>query len=171
MINTAKTQYADDEIRYYWEPLFGPGPYRFHGCTEETYQACPGAPTQPGTSCDVCGQGIRYVAWFTTPDGARFKTGLDCAEKSGRKDVIGAIRKAKRALDKQHRQDLARRKLGASWYALGAQSETLRAKPHPYQWARDKGLSLYDWAEWMLSNGGDKGRGDVYRMLNKIIVD
>jgi len=120
---------------------------------------------QPGASCDVCGQGIRYVAWFTTPDGKRFKTGMDCAEKSGKKEVIGAIRKAKRELDRKNRQDLDRRKSAAAWFGLGVHGDALRAKPHPYKSQAERGLTLYDWANWMLKNAGAKGRGDVYRML------
>ncbi len=36
----------------------GLAPFRFVGMEEKTFQACPGAPIQAGSSCDYCGTGM-----------------------------------------------------------------------------------------------------------------
>ena len=61
----------------------GAAPFRFIGMEEKTYQACHGAPVQPGSSCDYCGTAIRYVCWIKSSDGKQFKVGTDCVHKAG----------------------------------------------------------------------------------------
>lgn len=68
---------------------FGPAPFRCVGMTVEKYQACHGAPIQPGTSCDYCGTGIMYAFWIVNADESRrFKVGCDCVAKTNA-DVEG----------------------------------------------------------------------------------
>jgi hypothetical protein len=68
---------------------FGPAPFRCVGMTVERYQACHGAPVQPGTSCDYCGTGIMYAFWIVNADSSRrFKVGCDCVAKTNA-DVDG----------------------------------------------------------------------------------
>jgi hypothetical protein len=68
---------------------FGPAPFRCVGMTVEKYQACQGAPIQPGTSCDYCGTGIMYAFWIVNADESRrFKVGCDCVAKTNA-DVVG----------------------------------------------------------------------------------
>ena len=52
-----------DERHPDWPHLPAP-PWRYLGMTVEKYQACPGAPIQPGASCDHCGTGIMDVHLF-----------------------------------------------------------------------------------------------------------
>ncbi len=75
---------------------FGPAPFRCTGMTVEKYQACQGAPIQPGTSCDYCGTGIMYAFWIENADSSRrFKVGCDCVAKTNA-DVSGfKVEKAK----------------------------------------------------------------------------
>lgn len=74
---------------------FGPAPFRCVGMSVEKYQACQGAPVQPGASCDYCGTGIMYVFHIENADKSRrFKVGCDCVAKTNA-DVEGfAERKA-----------------------------------------------------------------------------
>jgi hypothetical protein len=62
---------------------FGPAPFRCVGMTVEKYQACHGAPIQPGTTCDYCGTGIMNAYWIENADKSRkFKVGCDCVAKT-----------------------------------------------------------------------------------------
>lgn len=68
---------------------FGPAPFRCTGMSVLKYQACHGAPIQPGTSCDYCGTGIMYAFWIVNADESRrFKVGCDCVAKTNA-DVEG----------------------------------------------------------------------------------
>ena len=53
----------------------GVAPYTFLGVSERVYVACPGAPAQPGGTCDYCGNGIRYLYHCVSADGRRFAGG------------------------------------------------------------------------------------------------
>ena len=64
----------------------GMAPFRFVGLTESVYVSAPGAPAQPGTSCDFCGIGIRYVCLIESQDRKQFKVGCDCVRKLERID-------------------------------------------------------------------------------------
>ena len=178
-LNELKVTHADDVERFYWEPLFGPGPYTYEGYEFCTYQACHGAPVQVGTCCDVCGQGIKNVAHWSTPDGKRFKTGLDCAAKSGRKEVIGKLRLAKREQARKQRERLAAKKLAELNELLetGHVRELLASLPHPKStntedwYRRFDDQSLLDQVEWMRDNAGDKGRASTLKQLKALVAD
>jgi hypothetical protein len=62
----------------------GLAPFRCTRVTVEKYQACHGAPIQPGTSCDFCGTGIMYAYWIKGSDERpEFKVGCDCVARTG----------------------------------------------------------------------------------------
>lgn len=63
--------------------LFGwTAPFTFIGCTIHKYQACHGAPVQPGTSCDRCGESLMYAFNFRDAAGLEFRLGCDCAART-----------------------------------------------------------------------------------------
>lgn len=72
----------------------GIAPFRFVRCYEAKYQACPGAPVQPGTSCDYCGTGIMYAFVVRGACGTEFKVGCDCVEKTDAGHLAGAVKVA-----------------------------------------------------------------------------
>ena len=104
----------------------GKAPFRVTGYGELTYQACPGAPIQPGGSCNYCGTGIRYCANIESSDGQKHVVGLDCVRKTGDGGLLRGItrspeyRAAQRA--KRHAKDLSNI---AAFPALLAQVEAL----------------------------------------------
>ena len=61
----------------------GPGPYKCTGYAERVHANGDGT-FKPGSSCDVCGTGIRHVFFFRSSTGVTFKVGCDCAQKAGR---------------------------------------------------------------------------------------
>lgn len=148
----------------------GKAPFRFVGYETKTYQACQGAPIQPGTCCDYCGTGISGVYWIRSSDGKNFKVGCDCVLKTGDaglRRVINA-KLAEQRLVARHAREGARIETAKVKLADEAVRAELAAKPHP----RAAGnpdyfgkLTLLDWAEWMMANAGNKGRIEVARLL------
>lgn len=145
----------------------GKAPFRFAGFEYKTFQAHPDAPVQCGGSCDYCGRAISNMCYVVAADGKRFKVGPDCIEKTGDK----GLRKAATVVVSNHRKALAAVRAAAGKardLAIidGARAAleraevqaVLRGKAHPQAWAADKGLTLYDWATWMIVRAGTTGR-------------
>ncbi len=86
----------------------GKAPFRVVGFSVRKYQACYGAPIQPGASCDYCGTGIMNVYTIASSDERRFVVGCDCVAKTGDAGLRKQVRDAVRA----HRDEasIARRK-------------------------------------------------------------
>lgn len=147
----------------------GKAPFRYTGMTEASYQACPGAPVQPGAGCDFCGRGIRYVFHVRSADGKQFKVGSDCIAKTGDAGLRKAISADKQKLDADKRVAHAMKKAEAAREILARDDvrEALAAEPHPYAWMAEKGHTRLSWAEWMLDNAGNKGRVTVANYLQK----
>jgi hypothetical protein len=154
----------------------GKAPFYFVGLTEKTYQACHGAPVQPGGTCAFCGTGIRYCCQIKSADGARFVVGCDCVqrladERNDGSDTALALRKlaavvsaAERKIAAQKRAQKAAGVLASIETSLAdaAIRATLETRPHPRAFA---GLSLLNWCEWMLANAGAKGRAEVAKAI------
>lgn len=81
----------------------GLAPFKFVDFYTARYQACPGAPVQPGAGCEFCGTGIMQVCVIESADKKRFKVGVDCLRKTGEAGLIKSykthpeIRKMNRA--------------------------------------------------------------------------
>ena len=121
-----------------WERCgLGVAPYRCVGSAVVTYQACHGAPVQPGSSCDYCGQGIMNVYSVQAACKSVFKVGCDCVRKtcSEKEGVRTAIETA----DRKHRNALAKvsrdkRSANVKDELANLRTEheaTLAALPHP----------------------------------------
>jgi hypothetical protein len=76
----------------------GLAPFRYVRFYQAKYQACQGAPIQPGASCDYCGTGIMNVYVINSSDGKEFKTGCDCVYKTFAKTdtVVKEVKRAQR---------------------------------------------------------------------------
>ena len=143
----------------------GKAPFRFTGeVSERTYQACPGAPVQPGSSCDYCGTGIRYEFWVASADGKQFKVGCDCIHKTGDRGLIQQISLAERKLrDKKNAAAKARKteraaaRIEAAKAKLPSVRGTLASQPHPNSYYAEQGRTLLDYVNWCLECGfGEK---------------
>jgi hypothetical protein len=89
----------------------GPAPFRFVDVFKVVYQACPGAPIQPGGCCDYCGTAIFYQYVIRAADGKKFKVGSECVYHTDDEPLIKEVKKAKRVIDKQNATDRKTRKL------------------------------------------------------------
>jgi len=140
----------------------GKAPFRFVGMHKEVYCACPGAPVQPGSSCDYCGQGIMFVCTIQSADGRRFKVGCDCVHKTGDAGLRKVVDAAKAKVDREarHARDAAR--IEEALALLPTVEAKLAAQPHPRGFA---GLTKLDWAHWMLKNAGTTGKLQVAKAI------
>lgn len=138
----------------------GKAPFRYIGMYEETFQACPGAPVQPGSSCDYCGQGIRYCFSIRSADGKVSKVGSECINKHGDAGLKRA-HKTDPAV-RQHQRDLRhareQRKLTELRQQFDAVRPILATRPHSNAWARDQGKTRLDEFEYILSMCGTSGQ-------------
>ena len=145
----------------------GKAPFRFVGMETQTYQACPDAPVWPGGSCDYCSTAIREFCWIVDVNGKRFHVGSTCVLKTNDSGLINPV---KRELARHRREAKAVRdnaRIQTARDTLDSVRPTLRTQTHPQAWAAKEGLTLEDWAEWMLANAGTKGRLEVARVIEK----
>ncbi len=147
----------------------GLAPFRFVGSHEEKYQACQGAPVQPGASCDYCGTAIMVVCVIQSSDGKRFKVGCDCVAKTYAecdvsmdrysdasklaRQVAAAVRKMNTA--KRHTREAAKISAGIAKLARLETRRNLRAQPHSRGFS---GKTRLDEIRWMLKNAGNAGK-------------
>ena len=99
----------------------GKPPYKFIGFVTKKYQACQGAPVQPGACCDYCGQGIMYVCQLESADKKHFEVGCDCIRRAGDAGLLRAYknRPEVRAMNRAKAADRDQRVI-AEWNAIMA---------------------------------------------------
>lgn len=142
----------------------GKAPFQFTGLvTEKVYCACPGAPAQPGSTCDYCGTCIKYEFWVRSSDGNEFKVGCDCIHKTGDSGLIKQISAAERKLrDAKNTTARERRKQRDAEALDFAKRKLLRIqgvlalRPHPNQWRAQQGDTMLDYVRWLLENTSGK---------------
>lgn len=151
----------------------GPAPYGFLGMTEEvcgtdSRGVSNGAPGQPAGCCDFCGQGIKYVYRFRAANGRVFGVGSDCALAAGdsgmRRVIKDELAKKRREKNEKRRESEYQRdmlRIYTAWSRVDEVSADLALLPHPSGFTdRETGrpLTLLNWCEWMMANGGVSGR-------------
>ncbi len=149
----------------------GRAPFRFMGMTKRVYQACSGAPIQPGASCDYCGTGIMYVYHIQDADGKKFHVGCECVRHTGDQGLIDLIARKVREQKREARHESERARIVQAKQILDDVDVriALQIELHPLA-ARNEyfgSQSRLDWAEWMMENSGNKGCLVVARYLGK----
>lgn len=125
----------------------GVAPFTFVGCEHKTYQACPGAPIQPGGACAYCGTGIVVHCIIRDANGREFAVGNECVRKTGdaglRKDQNKALTAAR------HAREDARIAEGVAWAA--EHRDALES-------VCEKRGSLAEKIDWYMRNAGRSGK-------------
>ncbi len=169
MMNETK---ATGDTRHVFEHL-GPAPYKYTGFEVKTYQACHGAPIQPGSTCDHCGTAIKDVYNFTAADGVEFHVGSSCVEKSGDKGLYSKIKRQVNAVKRERKAVTDAARIAAGRELFAANREAFAAAPHPRGFEnRETGeaLTLADQIDWMLENCGTSGRVRTCREIEKFVA-
>lgn len=147
----------------------GTAPFRFIGMEEKIFQACPGAPIQPGSSCDYCGQGIRYVFQVAGADGRAFKVGCDCIRKIAAKGerLLTDAEIAEKRFKREAKRAALIQRIALAMAALAASPALLTDQPHPYEYRAAKGETLRDSVQWLLTHAGDKGQTEACKIIER----
>ena len=150
-----------DSIHKFEAAGLGKAPYRFVGMSQKIFKA-PGI-TKPGGCCDYCSTAIANCFHLVSSDGKEFVVGSECIKKVGDAGLMQAVKQAESK--KRHARDAAK------YVEIKAKLEiivtnnlnALANKPHPSA----QGLTLLDYAQFMLTNAGQAGTMKLYRMLIK----
>lgn len=148
----------------------GAAPYRFVGHSVEQYQACPGAPIQPGTCCDHCGTGISDVYRFESADGNRFKVGSTCVEKAGDRGLVREIAATVNRIKGERKAKRDGARIVAAREVFAADRGRFEAEAHPMGFRnRETGetLTMADWLDWTFANAGMAGRVKAAKMIEE----
>lgn len=162
--NDGDTRHAFDHI--------APGPYRYTGFEVKKYQACHGAPIQPGSTCDHCGTAIMDVYNFVAADGTAFHVGSSCVEKSGDKGLYSVIKRQVNKIKRERKAVTDAARIAAGRELFAANRAAFAAEPHPRGFEdreTGKALTLADQIEWMLENCGTSGRVRTVREIEKFV--
>lgn len=69
------------KIHPYQAAGLGIAPFYYVGASREVFRACPGAPEQPGASCDYCGAGLKNVYRVRDARGRVSRLGSSCINR------------------------------------------------------------------------------------------
>jgi hypothetical protein len=159
-----------DKIHKFEEAGLGKAPFRYVNTHQSKYQACPGAPIQPGTCCDYCGTGIMDVFVIADVNGKKFKVGCECVKKTGDAGLIDLV---KRAVNQHKREarDKARTALQSKLKELLASpavQQAFRGRKHPNEYFASKGVTYADYAQFLISHASDAGKKALLAEMEKI---
>ena len=172
-----ETRAAEGRVHKFQRAGLGTAPFHYLRSETKTFQAAPGTPIRPGSSCDYCTTAITICHWIqgSGPGDAPFKVGSDCVEKIGDAGLRVAVESVERKLAREKRRG-RERAVRDEVRDLLAQPDVraaLAAQPHPRAFRnRDTGepLTLLDWAEWMLASAGAKGRAAVRAEIRRVVL-
>jgi hypothetical protein len=149
------------EIHKFEAAGLGKAPYCFIGMSQKIFKA-PGI-TKPGGCCDYCSTAIANCFHLMSSDGKEFIVGCECIRKAGDAGLMRAVRQEE--AKKRHARDAAKYiETKAKLEVIIANNlNALANKPHPSV----QGLTLLDYAQFILTNAKQTGTMKLYRMLVK----
>lgn len=156
---------AADTVHKFERAGLGKAPFRCVGMVENKFQACPGAPIQPGGSCDYCGAGIMYEFCILSADGRRFKVGCDCVLKTGDAGLAKVVRKQANEAKRAAKAERDAVRIDAALAALPSVADKLANQPHPYAYLAEQGKNALGFVQWMLVNAGTSGKLKACRIV------
>ncbi len=149
----------------------GLAPFRFFRFSTMKFQACPGAPIQPGTCCDYCGTGIMNVCHIRAADGKEFKVGCDCVAKTGDAGLIKAYKTSpeyrKHQRELAHAKDVVKTDELKEILARPRVQASLQAQKHPNDYFAGKGKTYLDYINYSLGGSGAAGRASWLKWLRE----
>ena len=157
---------ADTFIHAFEQSGLGKAPFRLVRVEIKRYQACYGAPIQPGGMCKHCGTAIVECCVIRDANGKEFVVGNVCVNKTGDAGLINITKRKVNRLrtEERHKREAERIAAGATLLESPSVREALSKQDHPSGWT---GKSLLDWAVWMMAHAGNAGRIQVCKVLEK----
>lgn len=143
----------------------GPAPYKVVRSFVSKFQACPGAPIQPGTSCDHCSTAIMNVFVVRCGNGHEFNVGSDCVARAADPALIKSVNLIERKAAATKRAAKSVSVAAELTELIAANSAALASMPHPKDWAAAKGETMLDHAQWMNTRCGASGRAKLLKAI------
>jgi len=146
----------------------GKAPFACIGVEIKRYQACHGAPIQPGGACQYCGMAIVECCIIKASDGRQFVVGNVCVGKTHDAKLVSDTDKRLAQLRREARHLKEAECIGSmeGWLRDAQICRKLEAEPAPNG---SYSSNLLAWAVWMLENAGNSGRMRVYRRVKKLL--
>jgi hypothetical protein len=125
--------------------------------------------TKPGGTCDYCGAYIVDMFKVESADGRTFKVGSDCIAKVEAKGskVLTAVQRAARKAAKDRKLVRDKARIAAAAGLLPSVRNKIAESPHPTPYLANQGLTMADWCDWVLANGGTTGQLFVAKLIEK----
>lgn len=155
------------KVHAFEEAGLGISPFHFVRNYESKYCACPGAPVQPGTCCDFCGTGIMQVYILADVNGRECKVGCECVKKTGEAGLIDVVKReaARRKREKKNNARIVRQTRLRELLETDAVKTDFGARPHPNTYFASQGKTYMDYAEYMLTYGGDSIKDELLAQM------
>ena len=107
--------------------------------------------TTPGGSCAYCGTAITNMYNIESADGNQFHVGCECVNKANDAGLKKQVDAARKLADKAKREQGKRDKATSDReLCLGYQIGLLASQPHPHPALAADGMTLFDWAKFMI---------------------
>ena len=164
----------ETQIHKFEEAGLGKAPFKFIRVFEKVYVSCPGAPAQAAGTCDYCGNGIKYCCVIRDKDGKEFIVGNECVKKTEDAGLHSVTDKAVRSMISEAKRvakfeaNKAKAAEAERIFRSGQIDAALKALPHPNTYMADKGLTKYDYIEWILVNAGLQKRAEYLQYFNSL---
>ena len=146
-------------------------PYRLVEYERKVYQACQGAPIQPGTVCDYCSTAIMDVFWILSADGKKFKVGSDCVKKAeagnGMTKLWNDVERAAKLLKKKAAAEKLVIRVAAAMKIFNANPLLFTDKPHPSEYYAGLGKTFGDYIAWCFKHDGASGLTAICKLIEK----
>jgi len=162
---------AKHELHPFERAGFGVAPFKYDGMTKNVYISHPGAPHQPGGSCDYCCNGIMFEFWVKSADGKRFKVGSDCINRIYRSDnekrcpIKAAIDRDRRKHETELRHEREQRQIKSLFESIDV--DAMAAAPHQVESRAERGETAADQLAWYMKNAGTAGKLKILKMMAK----
>lgn len=153
----------------------GKAPFRCVGVEKKMYQACVGAPIQPGGMCDYCGNGIMFCFRIKSSDGKSFVVGSECVLRTGDAGLKKTVAAEQRKLNREKAAAKANREMVELDAILTDSTKRAILEATNIDgdgviggtsgWVR----SALSKVEWMWKNAGASGRLRALKLAKRIL--
>jgi hypothetical protein len=142
----------------------GKAPFRLVNMEIKHYQACHGAPLQPGGACEYCGTGIVECCTIADVNGKTFVVGNVCVGKTGDRGLIDIAKRKLNALRLEMRHKREEERIANAKGLLSREdiSNVLAEMPHPMNWPN---MSALSYCQFLMKNAGNAGMIRAARII------
>ncbi len=121
-------------------------------------------------SCDYCSTAIKQLCIIRDRNGKTFIVGNECVRHTGDSGLIDTVRRALNELKRvaRHEREAARISEGKAKLESSPRIKAILSLfPHPFAHHAEKGKTLLDYVEYMFHCGGNAGKIEAIKIIEK----